>query len=137
MYLWKCWCDIRAFFLGFLTIAAIVMPVASAVCVGTGLMTDFGAEAFLTSFATIVPMTALLLAAISANERLAQNTLHFLFTKPRRRSYFVWTAFAVGFMEFLTVALANLLSGWITLSRYSKHPFGSNLAQSWHKQSAR
>jgi len=38
MYFWKCWRDTRSFFIVFLIIAAIVMPVAAVVCLGTPLV---------------------------------------------------------------------------------------------------
>jgi hypothetical protein len=34
---------------------------------------------------------------------------------------------AVGFAEFLAVAVVNLLAGWLTLSHYGKNPFHSTL----------
>jgi ABC-type transport system involved in multi-copper enzyme maturation permease subunit len=70
---------------------------------------------------------ALGLGAIGAIHEFAENTAHFLFTKPRSRSYFVWAGWAVGFAELLAVATVNFLAGWVTLSRYSKNPFHSAL----------
>jgi hypothetical protein len=127
MYFWKCWRDTRSFFLVFLIIAAIVMPVAAVVCVGTHLVEDFGTSAFLTTFGLILTAVALGLGAVGAVHEFAEKTAHFLFTKPRSRAYFVWVGWAVGCVEFLAVAAVNLLAGWLTLSHYSKNPFHSTL----------
>jgi hypothetical protein len=127
MYFWKCWRDTRSFFLVFLIIAAIVMPVAAVVCVGTHLVEDFGTSAFLTTFGLILTAVALGLGAVGAVHEFAEKTAHFLFTKPRSRAYFVWVGWAVGCAEFLAVAVVNLLAGWLTLSHYSKNPFHSTL----------
>jgi ABC-type transport system involved in multi-copper enzyme maturation permease subunit len=96
MYFWKCWRDTRSFFIVFAIIAAVVMPVAAVVCVGTGLLENFGAEAFRSTFALIIMFVALALGALCASEEFAGSTIHFLFTKPRTRAYFLWTGWAVG-----------------------------------------
>lgn len=127
MYFWKCWRDTRSFFLVFLIISAIVMPVAGVVCLGTRLVEDFGTSAFSSTFGLILMAVALGLGAIGAIHEFSENTTHFLFTKPRSRSYFVWAGWAVGFAELLAVAAVNFLAGWFTLSRYSKNPFHSAL----------
>ena len=127
MYFWKCWRDTRSFFIVSLIIAAIVMPVAAVVCVGTHLVEDFGTSAFLSTFGLILTAVALGLGSVGAIHELAEKTAHFLFTKPRSRAYFVWVGWAVGFAEFLAVAVVNLLAGWLTLSHYGKNPFHSTL----------
>lgn len=130
MYFWKCWRDTRSFFIVFLIISAIVMPVAGVVCLGTRLVEDFGTSAFSATFGLILMAVALGLGAIGAIHEFSENTTHFLFTKPRSRSYFVWAGWAVGFAELLAVATVNFLAGWLTLSRYSKNPFHSPLFRS-------
>jgi ABC-type transport system involved in multi-copper enzyme maturation permease subunit len=125
MYLWKCWRDTRYFFAVFLIIAAIVMPVAAIVCLGTHLVEDFGTSAFSATFALILMALALGLGAIGAIHEFAEKTAHFLFTKPRSRAYFVWVGWLVGFAELLAIAAVNFLAGWVTLSRYTKNPFHS------------
>ena len=133
MYFWKCWRDTRSFFVVFLIIAAIVMPVAAIVCLGTHLVEDFGTSAFSATFALILMAVALGLGAIGAIHEFAEKTAHFLFTKPRSRAYFVWVGWAVGFAELLAIATVNFLAGWVTLSRFTKNPshsavFGSMTA---------
>lgn len=134
MYFWKCWRDTRYFFIVFLIIAAIVMPVAAVVCVGTHLVEDFGTSAFSSTFGLILTALALGLGAIGAVHEFAEKTAHFLFTKPRRRAYFVWAGWAVGFAELLAIATVNFLAGWATLSHYSKNPFHSTLNGSMEAQ---
>src|SRR3984893_16094186 len=103
------------------------MPVAAVVSLGGHLVEDFGPSAFLDTFGLILMAVALGLGAIGASHEFAENTAHFLFTKPRSRAYFVWVGWAVGFAELLAVAAVNFLAGWVTLSRYSKNPFHSAL----------
>jgi ABC-type transport system involved in multi-copper enzyme maturation permease subunit len=133
MYFWKCWRDTRSFFVVFLIIAAIVMPVAAIVCLGTHLVEDFGTSAFSATFGLILMAVALGLGAIGAVHEFTEKTAHFLFTKPRSRAYFVWVAWAVGFAELLAIATVNFLAGWVTLSHFTKNPshspiFGSMTA---------
>ena len=125
MYLWKCWRDTRSFFLVFLIGAAIVMPVAAVVCKGTGLVQEFGADAFQATFGLLLIAVALGLAAIGAIHEFGDKTAHFLFTKPRTRAYFVWVSWSVGLGELLAIAAVNFLAGWLTLLRFSKNPLHS------------
>jgi hypothetical protein len=74
MYFWKCWRDTRSFFVVFLIIAAIVMPVAAMVCLGTHLVADFGASAFSATFGLILMAVALGLGAIGAIHEFAENS---------------------------------------------------------------
>jgi hypothetical protein len=127
MYFWKCWRDTRAFFIVFLIIAAVIMPVAAVVCVGTGLLENFGSEAFRSTFEIITLFVALALGALGASEQFAGSTVHFLFTKPRSRAYFVWAGWVVGFVQLLAVDVVNLAVGAATLSRYGNNPFHSLL----------
>lgn len=127
MYFWKCWRDTRSFFIFFLIIAAIMMPVAALVCVGSGLLESFGTEAFRSTFGLLALSVALALGAICAGEEFAGNTTQFLFTKPRSRAYFVWAGWSVGCAQWLVIALVNLLAGWLTLSHYSNDPFHSTV----------
>ena len=127
MYFWKCWRDTRSFFVVFLIIAAIVMPVAAVVSLGSHLVEDFGPSAFLDTFGLILMAVALGLGAIGASHEFAENTAHFLFTKPRSRAYFVWVGWAVGFAELLAVAAINFFAGWATLSHYGKNPLHSTV----------
>jgi len=134
MYFWKCWRDTRSFFVVFLIIAAIVMPVAAVVGLGTHLVEDFGTSAFIDTFDLILTVVALGLGAIGAIHEFADKTAQFLFTKPRSRAYFVWVGWAVGFAELLAIAIVNFLAGWATLSHYSKNPFHSTLNGSMRAQ---
>ena len=62
------------------------MPVAAVVCVGTGLIEEFGVSAFQSTFGLVLVSVALGLGAIGAIHEFADKTAHFLFTKPRSRA---------------------------------------------------
>jgi len=123
MYLWKCWRETRAFCIVFLIIAAAAMPVPAALAEGTQLVEQFGAGAFQAAMALILNGVAVGLGAISALHEFDDDTIHFLFTKPRSRAFFFWGGWVVGCAELLVVGFVNVLSGWLTLSRHSRHPF--------------
>ena len=125
MYIWKCWRETRFFTIIFLSIAAAVMPFAAAVTVGTHVLEEFGRPAFAFTFSSILMGTSLWLGAICALHGFDDKTVHFLFTKPRSRAYFVWIGWAVGFVELLVIGLVNLFAGWLTLSRYGSHVLAS------------
>jgi hypothetical protein len=126
MYFWKCWRDTRAFFVAFLIIAAAVIPVTALVCTGTGIMQEgFGRDAVVTTFGLLMTVITLGLGAIGAIHEFTDNAVHFLFTKPRSRAYFVWVGWAVGCMEVLAIAIMNLLAGSSTLAFYRTGHFWS------------
>jgi len=127
MYFWKCWRDTRSFFIAFLIIAAAVIPVTALVCTGTGLMRDFGRDAASSTFGLLMTVITLGLGAIDAVHEFADKAVHFLFTKPRSRAYFVWVGWVVGCIEVLAIAVVNLLAGGVTLAFYSRGPFWSAL----------
>ena len=127
MYFWKCWRDTRSFFVVAVIIAAVMMPVAAAVCKGTGLLEDFGPSAFLSTFGLLGMVTALGVGAVGASEEFADKTVYFLFTKPRSRAYFVWAGWAVGCFEVLLISLVNLAVGWAVLARHATNPANSGL----------
>lgn len=127
MYAWKCWRDTRYFFLAFVIIAAAAMPVAAVATTGTHLIEQIGTPAFQMTFSSLTVIVALALGALSAIQEFTEKTEHFLFTKPRSRSYFVWVSWASGCAELLGVATTNFLSGWLTLAHYGINPFQSHL----------
>lgn len=121
MYFWKCWRDTRAFFIAFLIIAASVIPLTALVCNGTGIMHEgFGRDAVVSTFGLLTTVITLGLGAIGAIHEFSDQAVHFLFTKPRSRAYFVWVGWVVGSIEVLGIAVANLLAGSATLAFY--HP---------------
>jgi len=134
MYFWKCWRDTRSFALAFLVIGAAAIPITAAVGVGTSLVQGFGTTVFLPTFIILLFVVALGLGTIGAIQEFTDKTAHFLFTKPRPRAYFVWAGWAVGCIELLTIALVNLLAGWLTLAHYSQSPVRSVLFSSIKKQ---
>jgi ABC-type transport system involved in multi-copper enzyme maturation permease subunit len=116
MYLWKCWRDTRSFFLAFLIIAAAAIPVTAVICRGTGLMRDFGADAVSSTYGLLMTIITLGLGAIGAIHEFSDKAVHFLFTKPRSRAYFVWGGWAVGCAEVLAISLVNVAAGGVTLA---------------------
>ena len=127
MYFWKCWRDTRSFFIAFLIIAATAIPVTAVVCTGTGLMRDFGTDAASSTFGLLMTVITLGLGSIGAIYEFADKAVHFLFTKPRSREYFVWVGWAVGCIEVLAIAVVNLSAGGVTLAFYSRGPIWSAL----------
>ena len=126
MYFWKCWRDTRSLFVIIVIIAAVIMPVAAVVSVGTKLLEEFGTSAFLSTFGLLGMLTALALGTFIASEEFADKTVQFLFTKPRSRAYFIWAGWAIGGVELFLIATVNLSAGWLTLSHYG-NPFHSTL----------
>src|SRR5260370_37740901 len=126
MYFWKCWRASRSLLVILAIIAAVIMPVAALVSVGTKLLEQFGTSAFLSTFGLFGTLSSLALGTLVASEEFADKTVQFLFSKPRSRAYFVWTGWAVGCLELLLIALVNLSAGWGPASPPSK-PLHSNL----------
>ena len=118
MYVWKCWRDTRWFFFVFLGIAALPMPMMALASRSGADIVDAGSIGFQNEFVAIVTAVAYALATLCAIQEFTDKTAHFLFTKPRSRSYFVWVSWLVGFAELLGVAGVNLLIGWRVLAHY-------------------
>lgn len=132
MYLWKCWRDTRGFFVVFLAIAALPMPMAAfASHLGKAIL-DAGPLAFQNTFTMVVTAVAYALATICAIQEFTDKTAHFLFTKPRSRGYFVWASWIVGFTELLLVAAVNLFVGWRVLAHYGVSAFSDAGPQRWN-----
>jgi len=90
-------------------------------------MRDFGRDAASSTFGLLMTVITLGLGAIGAVHEFADKAVHFLFTKPRSRAYFVWVGWVVGCIEVLAIAVVNLLAGGVTLAFYSRGPFWSAL----------
>ncbi len=102
-------------------VALIVMPI-SVLVLGAGLLTDSGPASVLSALFLVTSLMAVGLGALGASQQFGDKIVQFLYTKPRRRAYFVWVNWAVGCAELLMVALVNLLVGWFVLARYVKIP---------------
>lgn len=119
MYFWKCWRDTRAFFLVFMLAGAAVIPLAVAIA-GKGVLADFGPAAIASALSVLNPIMAYGIGALIATEQFADKTVHFLFTRPRTKTHFVWVAWAVGLAELLAFAGVNLLTGYCVMQIYSR-----------------
>lgn len=124
MYFWKCWRDSRTYFFVFVISGLLAMPIAVSV-MARGSISDAGMiGAIFATVAEIGLIAAFGLAAQMANEEFGDKSIHFLFAKPRSRTYFVWVAWCVGCVELLVVMTLNLIVGWIVLTQYGKFPAG-------------
>jgi ABC-type transport system involved in multi-copper enzyme maturation permease subunit len=132
MYLWKCWRDTRWFFVVFLAIGALPMPMAAIASHHGSAILDAGPLAFQNTFVMVVTAVAYALATICAIQEFTDKTAHFLFTKPRSRGYFVWTSWIVGFTELLIVAAVNLFVGWRVLAHYGVSAFSDAGPRGWN-----
>ena len=121
MYLWKCWRDTRMLFIVSLIVALIVMP-ASVLTLGTRLLMNSGPASVSSTLFLITSLMAFGLGALGASEQFGDKTVHFLYTKPRRRAYFVWVNWTLGCIELGVVALVNIVVGWVVLVRYARGP---------------
>ena len=104
MYFWKCWRDSSLYFFVFL--------ISTVVCLsflGTGArVPDAGIMAGL-----LLSLAAIGLGSVVASQEFSDGTIHFLFTKPRSRTYFVWVAWLTGLAELLAIAAVAIVQWWI------------------------
>lgn len=130
MYFWKCWRDTRSFLLVFVLVGAAAMPVTALISTGTGLMRDFSSVTAVSTFGFLMTGVALALGTIAAIHQFSGRAIHFLFTKPRSRAYFLWCAWMLGCAELLAIAFAYLASAVITVALYKSGSLGANLLAS-------
>ena len=134
MYSWKCWRDTRFFFIAFLIIGAAAVPFAAAIAGNAHIIDSFRETVFLPTVFLILFFVALGLGTLCAIQEFTEKTTHFLFTKPRSRTYFVWVAWSVGFIELMTITGVSLLAGWLALAHYGIDPFTSLRADAVKRQ---
>jgi len=137
MYVWKCWRDSRSRFIFFLIVVLAVYVPYTILAARPGGPTDFlrggpiSGVAHLWSwvptllFQTLTPFialfAALVLAPSSVGQEYQEQTLGFLFTRPRSRRYLNWTCWSVGACEILGLVAAAVLGTFaalICVSRY-------------------
>jgi hypothetical protein len=117
MYLWKCWRDTR------------IVLVASLLCIGVLFVSIVSKDIVIDhhapfeKFSTILPFAltiqafpisfvAWLLGSFGVGRDLGDRSGSYVFTRPRRRAYFVWCDWCVGMAQLLPiVALLNLVVG--------------------------
>jgi ABC-type transport system involved in multi-copper enzyme maturation permease subunit len=137
MYFWKCWRNSRARFGTYLILVSLACAVVIGIMAkmggptgfqkgpyGTGVwgMWAFGGRILLGGvLAIIILFGALSLAAGVIGEEFKEQTLGFLFTRPRPRWVWVWTSWLMGGCELLVVVLSavvGVFAGLTYLSGY-------------------
>lgn len=120
MYLWKCWRDTRASFFTFL--AALLAAGAYAAYVKfdpfgwiaakpmeSRLLWQSLATALLGTTVGLVPVAGLFLGALGVGMEFEKGTADFLLTRPRSRSYFLWTSWGLGSAQMVVLVLVSNL----------------------------
>ncbi len=133
MYAWKCWLDTRVRFLSFLISLAILISLSAVTSSldwrpGSGWSLGHGGLEWVSDVwkktivgglllwgAGITALASLSLGASGLSEEFATGTIQFLLTRPKPRSHFVWTGWAVGICELLVIVLIGMTAGFGTL----------------------
>jgi len=137
MYVWKCWRDSRTRFIFFLLVILGVYVLFTIYAARPGGPTGFlrggplSGVAHLWSWVPtvllqsitpfIVLFAGLVLAPSSIGQEYREQTLGFLFTRPRSRRFLNWTCWSIGACEILGLVAAAVLGTFaalICVSRY-------------------
>jgi len=137
MYIWKCWRDSRARFIFFLIVILGICVPFTIYAARLGGATDFRAGGPLSGvghlwswvstvlFQTLIPLivlfAGLVLAPLGVGQEYKEQTLGFLFTRPRSRRYLNWTCWSVGACEILGLVVAAVLGTFGALICVSRH----------------
>ncbi len=131
MYFWKCWRETRAQFIAGLVVFVAVcsfftIPVAkfgSPEMMKTGVSPSV-AQAWSSAIrmvlggwgGTLILICGLVLGSAGLGKEFDKQTVGFLFTRPRRRRYWVWVGWSAGVFELAIIALVGvgLTSGLLT-----------------------
>ena len=139
MYIWKCWRNSRARFGTYLVLISLACAVVIGIAAkmggpagfqerpyGTGVLGlwVFGGRFLLGGvLAVIILFGALSLAAGVIGEEFKEQTLGFLFTRPRSRRDWVWTSWFVGGCELLGVILSAVVGVYTGLTYLSGYVY--------------
>lgn len=137
MYYWKCWRNSRARFFTYLILVSMACTVVIAMIAKFGAVAfslrsnpgirapdlwAFGGKSMLGGgLSAIVLFGALSLGAGVMGEEFKEQTLWFLFTRPRPRRVWVWASWFVGGCELLVIilsAVVGIFAGLTYLSGY-------------------
>jgi hypothetical protein len=137
MYVWKCWRDSRSRFIFFVIVISAVCVLFTIYAATPGGRTGFFrvgpasdvaylwswvATTLLQALTTIIALFAgLVLAPSSVGQEYQQQTLGFLFTRPRSRKYLNWTCWSVGACEILGLIATSVLGTFATLVCVSRY----------------
>jgi len=143
MYVWKCWRDSRSRFIFFLIVILGVCVLFTIYAARPGGAADFRRGGPLSGVAdlwswvatvllqTLIPLVvlfaALVLAPSSVGQEYKEQTLGFLFTRPRSRRYLNWTCWSVGACEILGLVAAAVLGTFGALICVSRHVYAWRL----------
>jgi hypothetical protein len=139
MYVWKCWRDTRTRFIFFLILILGISVALTIIVAKPGGFGDFErggplpdvahlwswvTTAVLGAFVTLIAVLAgLMLAPSSIGEEYREQTLGFLFTRPRRRRYLAWACWSVGACELLAMVAAGVVGTFATLTCLSGYVY--------------
>jgi ABC-type transport system involved in multi-copper enzyme maturation permease subunit len=132
MYNWKCWRESRNRVITFL-ILLVSTGVMFAWLAGTQprgsghgaprmTAADLWRGSLLTLGFMIVGFAGLGLGASGVGEEFEQGTVEFLLTRPRRRRYFVWTAWATGAAALFIMVALDVLGSFATFVYVTESP---------------
>lgn len=139
MYVWKCWQDSRTRFIFFLILVLGCCVPFTILVARPGGFIDFqrggpvsGVLHLWSRVATgvlgacvslIALLAALVLAPLSIGEEYREQTLGFLFSRPRRRRYLAWVCWSVGACELLALISAAVIGTFAALTYVSGYVY--------------
>jgi ABC-type transport system involved in multi-copper enzyme maturation permease subunit len=139
MYFWKCWRDTRTRFILFLILVMGISVPFTIIAARPGGFANFErggppsdvahlwswvATAVLGGFVSLIAVLAgLMLAPSGIGEEYREQTLAFLFTRPRSRRYLAWACWSVGACELLAVVVAGVVASFAALTYVSGYVY--------------
>lgn len=138
MYLWKCWRESRMQFIVGVVALAALCSFFTVVAVRFGRPGATGTEAPLSvarawSSAAVVVLGGwasfliivwgLILGSMGLGVEFERLTADFLFTRPRRRKYWVWVGWPAGMLELSTIVFSAVAATFTTLAFLTGHVY--------------
>lgn len=124
MYLWKCWRDTRSVFLfGLIAIVATDTlglfvhfdPLGWIAAKGEWPRTLWTTttHSLMLTMVGITPIGGFLVGALGVGTEFEKGTAEFLLTRPRSRRLLLWTNWAVGALEMVTLVILSITMVWV------------------------